>query len=144
MFFRKITSCQLKLTHPSALCKAGLVWLSIVFVAFTVVGCSIPNSDTAEPEADPAEIEEIMSTEPEKLEAIVTVEMGSTLAIRKSPGTKDKSGGDVLDRVPEGRVFKIIGKHENSLLKDEYTLWEVKDTVTGISGWSAAEFLKEK
>ena len=144
MVMRKIAFYQLKINHFFAFHKKGLVWLGIVFVVFTIIGCSTPNTNVAEPETEPPAIEEIINMEPEGLEAIVTVEVGSTLAIRKSPGTKDKPGDDVLDRVPEGRILKITDKHENSVLEDGYTWWEVKDTVTGISGWSAADYLEEK
>ena len=124
--------------------RLGLIWFGIIFIALTVTGCTVPNSSKPEPETAPAETEEIISAEPVEMEAIVTVETGSTLAIRKSAGTKDKPEDDVLDRVPKGRVLKIINKHEDSLIKDGYTWWEVEDTLTGISGWSASKFLQYK
>ncbi len=125
----------------------GLIWVGIIVAALTVTGCVATNSSEPETEIveiDPAVTGEITDIEPVEIEAIVNVEAGSTLAIRKSAGTKDKSEDDVLDRVPAGRVLKIISKHEDGLIKDGYNWWEVEDTVTGILGWSAASFLEEK
>ncbi len=138
---------QTKNVFPGRFTITGLIWVGIIVVALAVTGCAAPNS--SEPkneiaEIDPAETEEITDIEPVEIEAIVTVEPGSSLAIRKSAGSKDKPEGDVLDRVPQGRVLIIINKHEDGLIKDGYTWWEVEDTVTGILGWSAADFLEEK
>ena len=131
-------------TYTGGFLRLGLIWFGIIFIALTVTGCTVPNSSKPEPETAPAETEEIISAEPAEMEAIVTVETGSTLAIRKSAGTRDKPEDDVLDRVPMGRVLKIINKHEDSLIKDGYTWWEVEDTLTGISGWSASKYLQYK
>ncbi len=133
---------QTKNVHSAGFSRGGLIWVVIIGVALSVMGCATPKISEPEPEIAPAETEEIIIIEP--VEAIVTVEPGSSLAIRKSAGTKDKPEDDVLDRVSEGRVLKIINKHEDRLIKDGYTWWEVEDTVTGIIGWSAANFLEEK
>ncbi len=130
--------------YPGSSLMTLLFLVGIVVIAFTVTGCSVPDSPEPEPESAPAETEEIESIDPQEDEAIVIVDPESTLAIRESAGTQDKPEDDVLDRVPEGRVLIIVDKHEDSLTKDGYTWWEVEDTVTGISGWSAAEFLEEK
>jgi len=120
-----------------------LIWIGIIIVTLAFAGCSVPGSPESEPEPAPVELEETDNIEPEAIEevkAIVTIDAESTLAIRKGAGTKDKPENDIIDRVPEGRMLKVINKHENTLIKDGYTWWEVEDTVTGISGWSAADF----
>ena len=120
-----------------------LIWIGIIIITLAFAGCSVPDSPESELEPAPVESEETDNIEPEEIEevkVIVTVDAESTLAIRKSAGTKDKPENDIIDRVPEGRVLKVINKHENTLIKDGYTWWEVEDTVTGISGWSAADF----
>jgi hypothetical protein len=63
---------------------------------------------------------------------------GSNLAIRNAPGTKS----EVLKRVPDGWVLKVINTHGDSILEDSYTWWEVEDVTDGVSGWSAKEFLQ--
>jgi parallel beta-helix repeat protein len=64
---------------------------------------------------------------------------GSSLAIRQTHGLE----GEVLKRVPDGWVLKVIDTHGNSVVKDGKTWWEIKDVTDGIEGWSASEFLKE-
>jgi hypothetical protein len=124
-----------------------MIWTGIIIITLSFADCLAPDSPESEPEPAPVESEEIDSIEPDEIEevkAIVTIDAESTLAIRKSAGTKDKPENDIIDRVPEGRMLKVINKHGNTLIKDGYTWWEVEDTVTGISGWSAADFLEEK
>ena len=75
---------------------------------------------------------------------LVDVEEGNSLFIRKSPGTKDKPDDDIIDRVPRGRIMKIINKQRNSIVVDNFTWWEVNDSETGITGWAAAEYLLAK
>ncbi len=124
----------------------GLFCTFLIVWVFSLMGCSVPGADEPEPEPEitPEETEEVERLELAEIEAVVSVETGSTLAIRESAGTQDKPEGDVLDRVPEGRVLIIIDKHNDSLVEDGYTWWEVEDTTTGISGWAASEFLEEK
>ena len=142
---KKYVYKQTKSAFPESFSMVRFIWLGIIVIALTVTGCAGPDS-SSEPESEtaPAETEEIEESEPAEIEAEVAVSEGSTLAIRKSAGTQDKPEDDVLDRVPRGRVLKIVNKHEDSLVEDGYTWWEVEDTETGISGWSAAEYLEEK
>lgn len=126
--------------------KLGLVWVVIIIFALVFSGCGRSSNDAEpEPKDVPAETEEIESIEFEEIEEIkakVAVSSGSTLAIRESPGTEGKPEGDVIDRVPRGRVLRVIDKHGDSRVIDGYTWWEVEDTDTGLSGWSAADFLE--
>ncbi len=73
---------------------------------------------------------------------VVNVDTGSNLFIRKSPGTKNKPGDDIVGRVPRGRILEVINKHDNTIVVDNYTWWEVKDQLTGLSGWVASEYLE--
>ena len=72
---------------------------------------------------------------------VVNVKTGSNLFIRKTPGTKDKPDDDIIDRVPRGRLLKVIDKHDNNVVIDNFTWWEVKDPRTEITGWVASEYL---
>jgi len=74
---------------------------------------------------------------------IVAVAEGSNLYIRKSPGAKNKPTGDIIERVPRGRLLEIINKHDNSIAVDGFTWWEIRDSVTGKTGWVASEYLEK-
>ena len=113
--------------------------ICLLILAPVIAGCagtpeSAPDSTATEPEEEMAPAEEI--------EAKVVVEAGSSLAIRKTPGIANKPDDDVLDRVPNGRILKVKDTHENTIIEDEHTWWEVEDITTGISGWAAADFLE--
>lgn len=119
------------------------ICISVIILCLTLTGCSgkAPSKSVA-PDL-PAESEELeTSAEETVIRATVTVNTGSTLAIRKSPGTQDKPADDVVDRVPEGRVFIIRDRHEDQEVRDGYTWWEIEDSITGKTGWSAAKFLR--
>ena len=145
MITRLFSLNQIKNVYPRGFSLVSLFLLGVIVLTLIVTGCADSNSSESELENEniPAEAEELISVELNEIEAIVTVETGSTLAIRSSAGTKDKLEDDVLDRVPKGRVLKIINKHEDNVIIDGYTWWEIEDTVSGISGWSAADFLEE-
>lgn len=123
------------------------ICLALLVVFFALMGCGRSAPDEVEPEIDvPEEINEIEGIELEPVEVVeraaVSVSSGSTLAIRRSPGTEGKPDGDVLDRVPRGRILRVLDKHGDSRVRDGYTWWEVEDPETGLSGWVAAEFLE--
>ncbi|MDO9533762.1 MAG: hypothetical protein Q7J85_00160 [Bacillota bacterium] len=116
-------------------------WICVaLLLAFVVItGCArAPQETITEP--TPSEVERVI----EAVKATVVVGPDSTLAIRNNPGTKDKPEDDVLDRVPGGRILVVKDKHENTIMKDGYTWWEVEDSSTGTAGWAAADFLEEK
>ncbi len=129
--------------------KLLLCWFFLVAVLVALTGCGGSAEPPEEPEIEPPEtVVEIESPEvveietPQEVRATVTVSSGSTLAIRKSPGTENKPEGDVLDRVPRGRILNVIDQHGDSRIKDGYTWWEVEDKETGHTGWTAAEFIE--
>ena len=71
----------------------------------------------------------------------VITEQGSNLFIRKSPGRDNKPYSDIIIKVPRGTQFKVINNHNNSIKKDGYTWWEIRDIQSGITGWVAAEYI---
>jgi pimeloyl-ACP methyl ester carboxylesterase/Mg-chelatase subunit ChlD len=74
---------------------------------------------------------------------------GSTLAIRKTPGTKNKPSDDVLKRVPDGWVLKVLStvdENGNTVVKDGFTWWKVEESKYESqpnTGWVAKKYLKE-
>lgn len=118
-----------------------LLVTAVVFLALG--GCAWRAGPT---DAEPPQGEAVEAIEAvefiEVTRAIVVVEAESSLAIRQSPGTTNKPEGDVLDRVPRDRILTVKNRHENSMIADGYTWWEVEDTVTQINGWSASEYLQ--
>ena len=121
-------------------------WVAVILAVFLLAGCGGSSND-AEPEledvpAESEELEPIQFEEIQDVEARVSVSSGSTLAIRRSPGTEDQPEDDVVDRVPRGRILRVIDKHGDNRVEDGYTWWEVEDTESGSSGWTAAEFLE--
>ncbi|MCK4579942.1 MAG: VWA domain-containing protein, partial [Dehalococcoidia bacterium] len=74
---------------------------------------------------------------------------GSTLAIRKTPGTKNKPADDVLKRVPDGWVLKVLStvdENGNTVVKDGFTWWKVEESEYESqpnTGWVAKKYLKE-
>ena len=119
-------------------------WVCVgLLLAFFIVaaGCGRTSQEKI-PESSPSEVESPIFVE--AVEVTVAIEPESTLAIRKSPGTRDKPEDDVLYRVPGGRILEVKDKHNNTILEDGYIWWEVKDVSTGNAGWAAADFLEEK
>ncbi len=122
-----------------------IYFIGIVVFCLFFPGCAgpAPKEGPGNLEAEPpAEVEEIETVEVEEIRAVVSVSTGSTLAIRKTPGTREKPADDVIDRVPEGRVFIVKNRHNDQVVEDGYIWWEVEDSVTGRSGWSASKFLR--
>ena len=113
--------------------------ICLIILAPEIAGCA--GTPEPAPDSTAAGLEEEM-TPAEEIEAKVVVEAGSSLAIRKTPGIANKPEDDVLDRVPGGRILKVKNTHENTIIEDEHTWWEVEDITTGISGWAAADFLE--
>lgn len=113
--------------------------ICLLILALVIAGCA--GTREPAPDSTAAELEEEMAPA-EEIEAKVVVEAGSSLAIRKTPGIANKPEDDVLDRVPGGRILKVKNTHENTIIEDEHTWWEVEDITTGISGWVAADFLE--
>ena len=74
----------------------------------------------------------------------VAVDEGNNLFIRRSYGTEGKSSGDIIGRLPRGTKISIVDKHENRIVADKYTWWEVTDEQTDITGWVAAEYLRRE
>ncbi len=125
--------------------KLNVFLIAIIIVTLLVAGCGgSSNNKDQEPEhvrTEPEELETIELEIDEKMKATVSVSSGSTLAIRRSPGVEGKPEGDIVARVPRGRLLWVVDMHNDSRVKDGYTWWEVEDQGTGLSGWAAAEFL---
>ena len=74
---------------------------------------------------------------------------GSTLAIRKTPGTKNKPADDILKRVPDGWALKVLStvdENGNTVVKDGFTWWKVEESEYESqpnTGWVAKKYLKE-
>jgi hypothetical protein len=66
---------------------------------------------------------------------------GDNLALRKTPGTKNKESGDVLLRLQKGSKVYLQDHHENRVVADDFVWWEVYDDSSKTRGWSAAKFL---
>lgn len=65
--------------------RKGWICVCLVLIAFVIMGCA--GTPESVPEPVPSEPEEVVT---EEVEAKVAVEAGSSLAIRKSPGIKNK------------------------------------------------------
>lgn len=78
-------------------------------------------------------------------DTVEVYETGGTLAIRKTPGTIDKPEGDVLKRVGDGTILKVIGGPQ--FLEDNAPhnyWWEVEEIGDdGTKGWSAENGLQK-
>ncbi len=61
------------------------------------------------------------------------------LALRKTPGTKDKPADDVLVRLNQGDELFLLNSHDNESEKDGFIWWEVKAGAQ--AGWVAAKYL---
>jgi len=111
------------------------------------MGSSITTAPSREmprerPEEEPDEVTREMPEVEEELQARVTIGEGSTLAIRKSPGTSDKPADDVLESVRRGQVLIVTDTHDDARQKDGFTWWEVRNPGSGVRGWTASEFLQ--
>jgi hypothetical protein len=97
-----------------------------------------PEDPSGEQEQDLEEEEEEVTVE--YIEVVVT---GDRLAVRKTPGTKNKPQGDVLERVDKGQVLTLLSKYDNTVDLDGYIWWEVHNPSTNVTGWSASQYLSE-
>jgi hypothetical protein len=66
---------------------------------------------------------------------------GDNLALRKSPGAKNKEAGDVLTRLKQGSKVFLQDHHGNGVKMDGFIWWEVYDPAAQVKGWSAAQYL---
>jgi hypothetical protein len=68
---------------------------------------------------------------------------GSTLTIRKTPGSQNKPESDVLERVPDGTRLQLVPDSNKVWTQkvDGDMWWHVKDVSDGTSGWAAGMYL---
>jgi parallel beta-helix repeat protein len=68
---------------------------------------------------------------------------GSTLAIRKTPGSQNKPESDVLKRVPDGTRLQLVPDSDKVWAQkvEGDMWWHVKDVSDGTSGWAAGMYL---
>ena len=151
--------------HFYTCCVLSMVFLLTVFF---LGGCSAFSPGNKESETIPAEhgegsgqhaimpqetahAEEETEVETEELDAagketkglhVVVVEEGSFLLIRKEPGAKNKLADDIIVRVPAGWYLEVINDHENKKVVDDFIWWEVKDPLSGVTGWVAENYLR--
>ncbi len=94
------------------------------------------------PEEEPDEEARDMPEVADEKEARVSTSEGSTLSIRRSPGSSDKPDGDVVESVRRGEVLIVLDTHNDERQKDGHTWWEVRNPESGVTGWVAAEYLQ--
>ena len=56
---------------------------------------------------------------------LVDVSLESSLSLRKTAGVNGDE--DIVERLGKGRLVKVFNKHEDSVVKDDFVWWEVKD-----------------
>ena len=66
---------------------------------------------------------------------------GDNLAVRKTPGTKDKEAQDVLARLKKDQTVYLQSTHDNQVEVDGYVWWEIYDPASKVMGWCAAKHL---
>lgn len=114
-----------------------------IFVFFCLIslllisGCGSQNA--VEPEESDGQSAIVDTTAPDE-ETIIIV-TGDNLAIRNTPGTKDKSPEDVLKRVGTGQFLVLVRDHNNEVTADGHTWWEVYSKASGTAGWVAASYV---
>lgn len=122
----------------------GIKLCSIVLLVAIIIlsqGCTQSQDVDDEQDMDLDQgAEDVVSEEEVNIEVEVT---GDGLAIRKTPGTSDKPEGDVIQRVNSGHVLEVISKHDNAVIHDGYTWWEVYNPSSNVAGWSASRYLSE-
>ena len=120
--------------------KSGYYLFVILLVALLLLqGCGPGQS----PEDENGEQEQDVEDEEVTIEYIEVEVTGNRLAVRKTPGTKDKPQGDVLERVDKGQILTLLSKHDNTVDLDGYIWWEVHNSSTNVTGWSASQYLSE-
>jgi hypothetical protein len=135
--------------------RHGLVFFLVLLLLF-LSGCKAP-ANPADPEPTeretPGENEDTDETDDtgetgarqdeaedikKEIELIV---MGDSLAIRKTPGTKNKAADDILIRLKQGHAVFLQDNHNNQVEADGYIWWEVYDPASQVKGWCAAKHL---
>jgi hypothetical protein len=66
---------------------------------------------------------------------------GDNLAVRKTPGTKDKGAEDILSRLKKDQAVYLQSTHDNQVDVDGYVWWEIYDPASKVKGWCAAKHL---
>ncbi len=114
---------------------AGVLWVGGIF----------DGQGSADAEEPPSRHEEQLTDQsaeqPVKEIFFVITPAGSNLFIIKSPGTNNKATDDIITRIPRGTAVEIQYKHENSVIVDQFTWWEIRVPATNTRGWVASEYL---
>ncbi len=122
-----------------------------VLLMFMLVGCGGEEEADIENEkqeeetvSDPQEEERIREEREEEKEEetyFISVSEGSTLRMRKTPGTKDKPEDDIIAELKRNEEVVIKNKHDDSEKEDGFIWWEIYDPSEEDSGWVAKEYL---
>lgn len=115
----------------------------VLLVALLILTQGCGQREDVEVGTDPnleEEADDEIIEEPKEIRIEVT---GDRLAVRNTPGTSNKPGGDVLERVDSGQILILVNKHNNTVNLDGYIWWEVYNPMTNTTGWSASKYLSE-
>ena len=66
---------------------------------------------------------------------------GDKLAVRKTPGSQNKPGDDVLTRLKQEQKVYLQDHHDNQVKVDGLVWWEIYDSSSQAKGWCAAKYL---
>ncbi len=129
------------------LTKKLWVMLLTLMILILIFGCGQPENEGGNGQ-EPGEeaLQEQQKQEESNGEPVIKNETqirvtGDNLAVRKTPGTKDKPAGDVLQRVNRGDVLFLQDQHDNQVFIDGYIWWEVYEPSSQIRGWAAEKYL---